>query len=261
MAKKEKVILVTNDDGMFAPGLHSLVNAVKDLGRVYIVSPDSPQSGKGHGITLREPIRFNRVYTFDGIEAYECSGTPVDCVKWATKVLLKDEAIDLCVSGINHGANASINIIYSGTMSAAMEAAMEGIHSVGFSLLDFSFEADFSASEDIARRISEYMLKLKKEPLKPILLNVNIPAIPPEELRGIKICRQANARWVEDFQEGTDPRGMKYYWMAGELINLDSGSDTDLHALEEGYVSVVPSQFDLTDYTALEKLNDLVDDK
>lgn len=261
MSHKERVILVTNDDGMFAPGLHALVNAVKGLGKIYVVSPDSPQSGKGHGITLREPIRFNRVHTFDDIEAYECSGTPVDCVKWAKKVLLKDQTIDLCVSGINHGANASINIIYSGTMSAAMEAAMEGVHSVGFSLLDFSFEADFNPAESVARRISEYLLTLEKEPQKPILLNVNIPAIPAEDLRGIKICRQANARWVEDFQEGTDPRGMKYYWMAGELLNEDNGSDTDIRALEEGYVSVVPCQFDLTDYPTLQKLNGLVNDR
>ncbi|HLT92984.1 MAG TPA: 5'/3'-nucleotidase SurE [Membranihabitans sp.] len=259
MSEKEKVILVTNDDGMFAPGLHALVKAMKGLGRIYIVSPDSPQSGKGHGITLRDPIRFNRVYTFDGVEAYECSGTPVDCVKWATKVLLKDQVIDLCVSGINHGANASINIIYSGTMSAAMEAAMEGIHSVGFSLLDFSFEADFSAAEAVARQISEYMLTLEERPLRPLLLNVNIPAVPQEQLKGIKVCRQANARWVEDFQEGVDPRGMKYYWMAGELINLDEGSDTDIYALDHGYVSVVPCQFDLTDYNALDKLKKSMD--
>lgn len=261
MTSKEKVILVTNDDGMFAPGIHALVNAVSDLGKVYIVSPDSPQSGKGHAITLREPIRFNRVKTFDDIEAYECSGTPVDCVKWAKNVLLKNETIDLCVSGINHGANASINIIYSGTMSAAMEAAMEGIHSVGFSLLDFSFEADFSPAAKVARQISEYVLNQDIDPQHPILLNVNIPALSEDDLKGIRICRQANARWVEEFQEGKDPRGMKYYWMAGELANMDSGKDTDIQALEDGYVSVVPCQFDLTDYPTLEKLNGLVDDR
>lgn len=260
-ANKEKIILVTNDDGMFAPGIHSLVNAVRDLGKVYVVSPDSPQSGKGHAVTLREPIRFNRVKTFEDIEAWECSGTPVDCVKWAKNILLKNETIDLCVSGINHGANASINIIYSGTMSAAMEAAMEGIHSVGFSLLDFSFEADFSASERIANRVSKYVLGLEPDTNGPILLNVNIPAIPEDKLKGIKICRQANARWKEEFQEGIDPRGMKYYWMAGELFNLDNGQDTDLQALEDGYVSVVPCQFDLTDYPTLRNLNGLMNDQ
>ena len=260
MTTKERVILVTNDDGMFAPGLHALVNAVKDLGRIYVVSPDSPQSGKGHAITLREPIRFNRVNTFEGIEAYECSGTPVDCVKWAKNVLLKNESIDLCVSGINHGANASINIIYSGTMSAAMEAAMEGVHSVGFSLLDLSFEADFTAAGSVARQVSEYVLTFEKAPHDPLLLNVNIPALPNGELKGIKICRQANARWVEEFQEGKDPRGMKYYWMAGELANMDKGEDTDIEALENGFVSVVPCQFDLTHYPALGRLNGLLND-
>ncbi len=261
MTEKEKIILVTNDDGMFAPGIHALVNAVRHLGKVYVVSPDSPQSGKGHAVTLRMPLRFNRVTTFEGVEAYECSGTPVDCVKWAKNVLLRNETIDLCVSGINHGANYSINIIYSGTMSAAMEAAMEGIHSVGFSLLDFSFAADFSESAKIARKISEYVLSLEKDRHHPLLLNVNIPALPAEELKGIKICRQANARWVEEFQEGVDPHGMKYYWLAGEFVNMDTGDGTDVTALDEGYVSVVPCQFDLTDYPALEKLNDLVDDQ
>lgn len=260
MADKEKIILVTNDDGMFAPGIHALVDAVRDLGKIYVVSPDSPQSGKGHAVTLRDPLRFNRVNTFEDIEAYECSGTPVDCVKWAKNVLLKNETIDLCVSGINHGANYSINIIYSGTMSAAMEAAMEGIHSVGFSLLDYSFEADFTASSKVARKISNYILSLEKDRHDPLLLNVNIPALPAGEVKGIKVCRQANARWVEEFQEGEDPHGMKYYWLAGEFVNMDTGNGTDVQALDEGYISVVPCQFDLTDYPAFDKLKGLVND-
>lgn len=260
MENREQVILVTNDDGMSAPGLHALVNAVRNLGKVYVVSPDSPQSGKGHAVTLREPLRFNPVKTFEGIEAYECSGTPVDCVKWAKNILLKNNTIDLCVSGINHGANFSINIIYSGTMSAAMEAALEGIHSVGFSLLDFSFDADFTESAKVATKISTYMLALDKDPKNPLLLNVNIPALPAEELKGIKLCRQADARWVEEFKEGKDPRGMKYYWLAGEFVNMDTGNGTDVQALEEGYISVVPCQFDLTNYQAFEKLSGLTDD-
>lgn len=261
MSNNEKTILVTNDDGMFAPGLHALIEAVQDLGTVYVVSPDSPQSGKGHAVTLREPLRFKRVRTFDGIEAYECSGTPVDCVKWAKNVLLKNQSIDLCVSGINHGANYSINIIYSGTMSAAMEAALEGIHSVGFSLLDFSFEADFSHSKKVASQVSRFLLSKERNPKQPLLLNVNIPALPSQEIKGMKICRQANARWVEEFQEGKDPQGMKYYWLAGEFVNMDSGGGTDVQALEDGYVSVVPCQFDLTDYTAFDKLEGLNDDE
>ncbi|WP_236977930.1 5'/3'-nucleotidase SurE [Membranihabitans maritimus] len=256
---EKPLILVTNDDGMFAPGLRALVESVRTLGRVIVVSPDSPQSGKGHAITLREPIRVHKVDPFRDIEAYECSGTPVDCVKWAKNVLLKEKTIDLCVSGINHGANHSINILYSGTMSAAMEAAMEGIHSIGFSYLDFSFEADFTIPGKFATKISKYMLGLEKNPQKPILLNVNIPNINQTEIKGIKVCRQSNARWVEEFQPGIDPRGMKYYWLSGQLVNNDKGENTDSRALDEGYVSVVPAQFDLTDYGAFDSLKGLSD--
>ncbi|NNE27861.1 MAG: 5'/3'-nucleotidase SurE, partial [Saprospiraceae bacterium] len=141
------LILVTNDDGIVAPGIAALVEVVKKIGTPFVVAPDSPQSGQGHAITLTSPLRLNKVNVFDGVEAYECNGTPVDCVKLAKHVLLKDKTIDMCVSGVNHGSNAAINIIYSGTMSAAMEASLEGIKSIGFSLLDFSYEADFSAAQ------------------------------------------------------------------------------------------------------------------
>ena len=170
---KKPLILVTNDDGMFAPGIKALVEVVRDLGEVVIIAPNSPQSGKGHAITIHDPIRLHKVDVFEGIEAYECSGTPVDCVKLAKSVVLKDRKVDLCVSGINHGSNASINIIYSGTMSAAMEASLEGIDSIGFSLLDFSFEANFEASKVIAKKIVNYVLKNGMQ--KGNLLNVNIP--------------------------------------------------------------------------------------
>lgn len=257
MKEKEKIILVTNDDGIFAPGLHNLVEAVRDLGKVYVVAPDSPQSGKGHAVTLREPLRFNAVDSFDGIEAWESSGTPVDCVKWAKNVLLKNKTIDLCVSGINHGPNYSINIIYSGTMSAAMEAAFEGIHSVGFSLLDFSLDADFTEARKSAAEISRFVLSQPPNPKRPLLLNVNIPALPKHKLKGMKLCRQANARWVEEFKEARDPQGNKYYWLAGEFVNMDRGEDTDVQALEEGYISIVPCQFDLTDYHVFDQLTEL----
>src|SRR6188474_7298 len=151
--KKEKpVILITNDDGVSAPGIRSLVEAVKDLGKIIVVAPDKPQSGMGHAITIGSPLRLHPVNFFDGIEAYQCTGTPVDCVKLAVDKVLHRRP-DMCLSGINHGPNHSINVIYSGTMSAAMEAAIEGIPSVGFSLMDHSMEADFSASKIIARQI------------------------------------------------------------------------------------------------------------
>ena len=214
------------------------------------MAPDSPQSGQGHAITLEMPLKLKRVDPFDGLEAYECSGTPVDCVKLAKNVLCKDRTIDLCVSGINHGANSSINVIYSGTMSAAMEASLEGIDSVGFSLCDYGFDADFSEAEKVVDKIIPLMLE-KKLP-KCNLLNVNIPKI--KEIKGIKICRQGKGNWVEDFQEGLDPRGQKYYWLTGQFVNFDHGEDTDIWALENGYVSIVPTDHDLTVHAALQDI-------
>ncbi|TVQ51214.1 MAG: 5'/3'-nucleotidase SurE [Saprospirales bacterium] len=248
---KKPLILVTNDDGMFAPGINNLVNVAKQFGEVVVVAPDSPQSAKGHGVTMSLPLRLNKVEVFGPqVEAYECSGTPVDCVKLAKHIILKDRQIDLCLSGINHGSNASINIIYSGTMSAAMEASLEGIPSIGFSLLDYSFDADFYASSHYATRITEYVLKNGIHGCN--LLNVNIPKLSMKEIKGIKICRQAEGRWIEEFSEGIDPRNQKYYWLTGRFVIDDHGKDTDIHALESGYVSVVPSMHDLTNYPSIE---------
>ena len=251
------LILVTNDDGMFAPGIKALVEVVQELGEVVVIAPNSPQSGKGHAITIHDPLRLNKVDVFKGIEAYECSGTPVDCVKLAKSVVLKDKSIDLCVSGINHGSNASINIIYSGTMSAAMEASLEGIDSIGFSLLDFSFEANFEASKSIVKTVISYILKNGMR--KGNLLNVNIPRIPLAAIKGIKICKQAEARWTEEFAEAIDPRGEKYYWLTGKFNNEGDEENTDIWALQNGYVSVVPSSHDLTNYNAIDELKGLED--
>src|SRR5215216_1043316 len=175
--KKEPVILITNDDGISSPGIRNLVEAVKDLGKVVVVAPDKPQSGMGHAITIGVPLRLNKVNVFEGIEAYQCSGTPVDCVKLAVDKVLHHKP-DICLSGINHGANHSINVIYSGTMSAAVEAAIESIPSVGFSLLDYNIEADFSGSRKFVRIIVERMLPRKLD--KHMVLNVNFPALPAE---------------------------------------------------------------------------------
>ncbi|MBL7829154.1 MAG: 5'/3'-nucleotidase SurE [Saprospiraceae bacterium] len=249
------LILVTNDDGIVAPGIRALVEVAAELGEVVVVAPDSPQSGKGHAITIHDPLRLKKVKVFTDIEAWECSGTPVDCVKLAKHVVLKDRNIDLCVSGINHGSNASINILYSGTMSAAMEAALEGIRAVGFSLLDFSFDADFRPAQPWVKKVMQFMLD---RPFKHgQLLNVNIPKLPPTEIKGLRMCRQADARWVEKFVEGRDPSGHPYYWLTGEFVNEDQGNDTDVWALENGYVSVVPSMHDLTNYEALQELTNL----
>ncbi len=252
---KKPLILVTNDDGITAPGIRALVEAAQLMGDVLIVAPDSPQSGMGHAITINAPIRLHPSRAFEGLNAYECSGTPVDCVKLAVKVLLKGRQPDLCVSGINHGSNASINIIYSGTLSAAMEASLEGIPSIGFSLLDYAYDADFEPAKYFALQIMQYVLK-QSMPYGN-LLNVNIPRRPLEAIQGIKLCRQADARWVEEFVEAEDPRGQKYYWLTGRFENNDLAPDTDLWALEQGYVSVVPSMHDLTNYKALEMMRGL----
>lgn len=253
-AKKTKdkpVILITNDDGISAPGILNLVEAVKDLGKIVVVAPDKPQSGMGHAITIGQPLRLHAVHLFEAIEAYQCSGTPVDCVKLAVDKILHRKP-DLCLSGINHGANHSINVIYSGTMSAAMEAGIESIPSVGFSLLDYSIEADFEAARHYARIIVEKLLQEPED--KHLVLNVNFPKSPKELIRGIKVCRQAYAKYEEDFIERNDPTGRKYYWLTGEFVNFDKGKDTDVWALQNNYVSVVPVQFDLTNYVLKEKL-------
>ncbi|MCU7548358.1 5'/3'-nucleotidase SurE [Chitinophagaceae bacterium LB-8] len=249
--KHEPVILVTNDDGISAPGIRNLIEAVKDLGKVVVVAPDKPQSGMGHAITIGIPLRLNKVNIFGDIEAYQCTGTPVDCVKLAVDKVLHSKP-DICISGINHGANHSINVIYSGTMSAAVEAAIESIPSIGFSLLDYSLEADFTAARKYARMIIEQMLSTPSD--KHTVLNVNIPSARPEEIKGVKICRQAYAKYEEDFIERHDPHGRKYYWLTGEFVNFDEGDDTDVWALANNYVSIVPVQFDLTHYSLKEKL-------
>lgn len=249
--KNEKVILITNDDGITAPGIKNLIEAVRDLGKVVVVAPDKPQSGMGHAITIGVPLRLHKVNFFEGIEAYQCTGTPVDCVKLAVDKVLHHKP-DICLSGINHGANHSINVIYSGTMSAAVEAAIESIPSIGFSLLDYSLEADFAASRKYAKVLVDHMLNNPTD--KHCVLNVNIPIGTPAEIKGMKVCRQAYAKYEEDFLERDDPHGRKYYWLTGEFVNFDEGTDTDVWALANNYVSVVPVQFDLTHYKLKQKL-------
>src|SRR5688500_11825095 len=250
--KKEPTILITNDDGISSPGIRNLVEAVRDLGKVVVVAPDKPQSGMGHAITIGVPLRLNKVNVFEDIEAYQCTGTPVDCVKLAVDKVLHSKP-DICLSGVNHGANHSINVIYSGTMSAALEASIESIPSVGFSLLDYSLDADFSGAQKYARILVEEILK-KKSVDKHLCLNVNFPAVEAKKIKGMKFCRQAYAKYEEDFLERSDPHGKKYYWLTGEFVNFDRGRDTDVWALNHNYVSVVPVQFDLTDYNLKEKL-------
>ncbi|MBK9984213.1 MAG: 5'/3'-nucleotidase SurE [Saprospiraceae bacterium] len=255
MHSKRPLILVTNDDGMFAPGIRRLVAIASEMGEVIVVAPNSPQSAKGHAITMEDPIRLHKVDAFKGIEAYECSGTPVDCVKLAKNVLLKNRKIDLCVSGINHGSNSSISILYSGTISAAMEAAIEGINSIGFSLDDYSMDADFDPATPWVRSIMQYVLINGIEYSK--LLNVNIPHSKNSPIKGTLVCRQSEGRWEEEFMEGLDPRGQKFYWLTGKFVTNDAGPGTDIYALRDGYISIVPSLHDLTSHQAIPGLKSM----
>jgi 5'-nucleotidase len=252
MHTKRPLILVVNDDGVTAPGISALVAVVKNFGDVVVLAPDKPQSGMGHAITINSTLRINKVHIYGVKEEFSCTGTPVDCVKIAVNKILHRKP-DLLVSGINHGSNQSINVIYSGTMSAAIEGAIEGIPSIGFSLLDHSIDADFTASSIIAEKIVEQVLKHGLP--KGVCLNVNIPKLKSEEIKGIKICRQANANWIEELDERKDPSGKTYFWLTGRFDNFDEGkTDTDVWALENQYVSVVPCQFDLTSHHSIKEL-------
>ncbi len=248
------LILISNDDGITSSGIAKLVSLMKQLGEVIVVAPDSPQSGMGHAITVGDTLRLTENKIFEDVVAYECSGTPADCVKLAKHHILKDRKPDLVVSGINHGSNTSISVLYSGTMSAAIEAAIEGTSSIGFSLCDYSHRADMSHAD-------EYILKIAREALskgmpKGIALNVNIPPKQNTKIKGIKICRQANARWEEEFDQRVDPTGRKYFWMVGNFVNHDKGEDNDEWAIGQNYISIVPCQFDLTGHHAISILND-----
>lgn len=249
----KKLILIINDDGITAKGIKSLVEAVQDLGEVHVVAPDSPQSGMGHAVTIGNILRVKpHEFSVPGIPAHSTSGTPVDCVKLAIYKIL-DRKPDILLSGINHGSNSSINVIYSGTMSAAVEGAVEDIPSVGFSLLDLSTDADFTVAKKVARHITKQVIKNGLP--KGVCLNVNIPNVTEEEFNGIKVSRQSAGYWEDEFEERVAPNKEKYYWMKGEFTNPDKGEDTDEFALSHGFASVVPTQFDLTAHHAISELN------
>ncbi|MBV6404483.1 MAG: 5'/3'-nucleotidase SurE [Flavobacteriales bacterium] len=251
--KERPLILVTNDDGIFAPGIRALVEEVRAFGRVMVVAPDKPQSAMGHAITIHSFLRLNTVAYLDDLEAWSCSGTPVDCVKLAIYKLLEGRKPDLLVSGINHGANISINVLYSGTMSAAVEGAMEGVPSIGFSLMDHSMEADFGPVRPVVRRVVDNVLRHGLA--HGSCLNVNVPRTRGEGLRGMRVCRQARANWNDAFETRHDPGGREYYWLKGEFNNGDHGEDTDVWAVNNGFVSIVPTQFDMTAHHAIAELN------
>lgn len=248
---KKPVILITNDDGVMAPGIRHLVKFMLELGDVVVVAPDKPQSGMGHAVTIVNPIRMEKISVDGDHKEYSCSGTPVDCVKLAVNKVLHRKP-DLLVSGINHGTNSSINVIYSGTMSAAIEGAMEDIPSIGFSLLDYSYDADFNAGKKFVQQIARNVLKQGLP--SGICLNVNIPAISEAKIQGVKVCRQARGNWQEEFDHRKDPRGKDYFWLTGHFKLHEDSNETDEWALKNNYVSVVPIQFDFTAHDLIPEL-------
>jgi len=218
-----------------------------------LIAPKALKEKQVHQLRklFKEFYYISKSSNLPGIEMYKSSGTPVDCVKLAVNKIFKGKKPDLCVSGINHGLNHSINVIYSGTMSAAVEGAIESIPSIGFSFDDFTYDADFSKCLFYVKTIAQQVLKHGLPP--GTLLNVNIPNVP--SLKGIKICRQANAKYAEEFDERTDPHKRNYYWLTGVFQLNDHGEDTDVWALNNHYVSLVPVQFDMTDHHAIPTLN------
>ena len=248
---KSPLILITNDDGYQSKGIQSLINAVKDFGEIMIVAPDGPQSGMGHAITVNHSIRCNKTKFHGSLDSYFCSGTPVDCIKMGI-YLLNGRKPDIILSGINHGTNVSTNILYSGTMGAAVEGALEGIPSIGFSLTDSSEDADFSYSEKIVSLITQKVLD--KGIKKGTCLNVNIPKVNESSIKGIKVCRQGRAFWKDDFEKRKDPSGKSYYWLKGSFSSKESEMDTDINYLENNFVTIVPTQYDMTCHNSIKEL-------
>ena len=245
------LILVTNDDGITAPGIRFLISLMNEIGQVVVVAPDAPQSGMGHAVTINQILYCDQIKVDDGPQLeFKSSGTPADCVKFAVSKVLERKP-DLCVSGVNHGSNSSINVIYSGTMSAAVEAGVEGIPAIGFSLLDDSWNANFDPLKDHIKKIVSNVLNHGLP--DGVVLNVNFPKT--EVFKGIKICRQARANWVEEFDKRENPQGGIYYWLSGVFTNMDKGEDTDEWALSNNFISVVPVQFDLTAHYFIQNLN------
>lgn len=252
-SSERPLIFVTNDDGVQAAGIAALIRLAAEFGDVVAVAPNESYSGMSHSITMHRPLFVSVVSRADGLEVYSCTGTPVDCVKIGFDEVLGGRVPDLVLSGINHGSNANVSVIYSGTMGAATEAALYGIPSIGFSLTDHSPTADFTATVYYARQIIERVLAMPAASIAGLCLNVNVPNIPLEEIRGIRVCRQTRGNWREDFIHRTDPNNRDYYWMSGHFYNFEpDAEDSDEWALREGYVAIVPVQMDLTDYVRLD---------
>jgi len=247
------LILITNDDGYKAKGIRYLIKAVEQVGDIIVVAPEKPQSGMGHAITVNDPVRCFEIDFFKNIKSFCCTGTPVDCVKMGF-YMLKGKSPDIILSGINHGSNVSTNVLYSGTMAAAVEGALAGVPSIGFSLTSHSKNADFLAASKVVKNITKKILKngLKKG----TCLNVNIPDVTFDEIKGVRVCRQGKAYWDDTFDKRVDPLGNEYYWLTGSFSSKESAKDIDINFLKNNYVTIVPTQYDMTCYDSVEKLKE-----
>ncbi len=249
------LIFVTNDDGITAPGIRALIEMMNTLGEVVVVAPDRVHSGKGHAVTIHQPLHLDPITIDEGPQKeFKTNGMPVDAVKLGLAHAV-DRNPDLLVSGLNHGVNNSVNVLYSGTMGAAIEGAIEGIPSIGFSLDNYDWNADLEPAKHYMKKIAEQVLQNGMP--KGIALNVNIPDLPLRDIKGIKVARQAMDKWNESYDKRTNPFGRDYYWLNGNFTYEDKGHDTDVYALKNGFVSVVPVQYDLTAHGLIDALKDL----
>lgn len=244
-------ILVTNDDGIDSPGILALTHAMQKLGEVVVVAPDRQQSAVGHALTVSSPLRATPFHRDGSMFGWAINGTPADCVKLAISTLL-DIKPDIVVSGINHGSNASVNAIYSGTVSAATEGTLMGVPSIAVSNTSFSHETDMQLSAKVAYTVASQLLQMQLP--KGTLLNVNVPAIPEKEFKGLKICRQGRSVWNDNYERRTDPHGREYFWLTGEFVMEETVEDADDVALLEGYASITPLHYELTNFEVYKKL-------
>lgn len=253
----EKLIFVTNDDSYASKGFKAAIEVARHFGRVIAVAPDTVQSGKSQAITICDTLRLKCISKSEDVEIYSLNGTPVDCVKFAFDYFLKGKKVDMTISGVNHGSNAAANLLYSGTMGAAIESAFYGVPSIGLSNIDHSADADFEASVEYGIRIAKRVIESN---IRPICLNVNIPILPVEQIKGIKVCRQTKGFWRDEILERKDPNGESYYWLTGGFENHEpDAADSDEWALKNGYVAVVPVQVDLTSYSQLKAVADILE--
>ena len=257
--QKQRLIFLTNDDSYLSKGFRALVELASEFGRVIAIAPDRVQSGMSQAITINQPLFLRQVESREGVEIYAFSGTPVDCAKIAFDHFFSEQKVDLVISGINHGSNAAVNVMYSGTMGAAIEGSFYGVPSIGLSLDDHDPNADFDGAVEYGRKVIASVLEAEESLPRPLCLNVNVPRCAASEIQGIRLCRQTRGFWREDFYARQDPHGRDYFWLTGAFQNAEpEAEDTDEWALAHKYVAVVPVQVDMTDYRMLKSLDGVI---